>query len=164
MQIQAYLYSNIVRVQIWDPAIFSPRNRVVYSRPITVYQGIDNPLQIVIKNQDQKAVNLTGYSLQIDIQDPVNKLTAYSFSVNFTDITKGLGTVLLDKDTVNSLDQRIYKLTMRTISDDDASEKPLYIDDNFGVPLDLEVREAYYATTEGFNAYNEGIFDSGNLP
>jgi len=164
MQIQAYLYSNIVRIQIWDPTIFSPRNRVVYSRPITVYQGIDNPLQIVIKNQDQKSVDLTGYSVQIDIQDPVNKLTAYSFPVDFTDITKGLGTVLLDKDTVNSLDQRIYKLTMRTISDIDASEKPLYIDDNFGVPLDLDVREAYYATTEGFNAYNEGIFDSGNLP
>ena len=151
-------------VQIWDQSIFSPRNRVVYSRPIIVYQGIDNPLQIVVKNQDQKAVDLSGYTVQIDIQDPVNKLTAYTFAVTFTDITKGQGTVILDKDTVNSLDQRIYKLTMRTISDDDASEKPLYIDDNFGVPLDLQVREAYYATTEGFNAYNEGIFDSGNLP
>jgi len=151
-------------VQIWDQSIFSPRNRVVYSRPIIVYQGIDNPLQIVIKNQDQKAVDLTGYTVQIDIQDPLNKLTAYTFAVTFTDITKGQGTVILDKDTVNSLDQRVYKLTMRTINDDDASEKPLYIDDNFGVPLDLQVREAYYATTEGFNAYNEGIFDSGNLP
>ena len=164
MQIQCYLYSNTVVVQIWDQSIFSPRNRVVYSRPIIVYQGIDNPLQIVVKNQDQKAVDLTGYSLQIDIQDPLNKLTAYTFAVTFTDITKGQGTVILDKDTVNSLDQRIYKLTMRTISDNDLSEKPLYIDDNFGVPLDLQVREAYYATTEGFNAYNEGIFDSGNLP
>ena len=151
-------------VQIWDQSIFSPRNRVVYSRPIIVYQGIDNPLQIVIKNQDQKAVDLSGYTVQIDIQDPLNKLTAYTFPVTFTDITKGQGTVILDKDTVNSLDQRVYKLTMRTINDDDASEKPLYIDDNFGVPLDLQVREAYYATTEGFNAYNEGIFDSGNLP
>ena len=164
MQIQCYLYSNTVVVQILDPSIFSPRNRVVYSRPIIVYQGIDNPLQIVIKNQDQKAVDLSGYTVQIDIQDPLNKLTAYTFAVTFTDITKGQGTVILDKDTVNSLDQRVYKLTMRTINDDDASEKPLYIDDNFGVPLDLQVREAYYATTEGFNAYNEGIFDSGNLP
>lgn len=164
MQIQCYLYSNTVQVQIWDPSIFSPRNRVVYSRPIIVYQGIDNPLQIVIKNQDQKAVDLTGYTVQIDIQDPLNKLTAYTFPVTFTDITKGQGTVIFDKDSINSLDQRIYKLTMRTISDDDLSEKPLYIDDNFNVPLDLQVREAYYATTEGFNAYNEGIFDSGNLP
>lgn len=163
-QIQSYLYPNTVVVQIMDPTIFSPRNRNVYSRPIVVYQGIDNPLQIVIKNQDQKAVDLTGYTVQLDIQDPLNKLTAYTLPITFTDITKGQGTVTLDQTTVNSLDQRIYKLTMRTISDDDASEKPLYIDDNFGVPLDLQVREAYYSTTEGFNAYNEGIFDSGNLP
>jgi hypothetical protein len=162
--VQSYLYPNIVEVQFLDPTIFTTRNRVVYSRPIKIYQGIDNPLQIVIKNQDQKAVDLTGYTVQIDIQDPLNKLTAYTFAVTFTDITKGQGTVILDKDTVNSLDQRIYKLTMRTVNEDDASEKPLYIDDNFNVPLDLQVREAYYATTEGFNAYNEGIFDSGNLP
>ena len=163
-QIQSYLYPNVVVVQILDPTIFSPRNRNVYSRPITVYQGIDNPLQIVVRNQDQKPVNLTGYSLQIDIQDPVNKLTACSLAVAFTDITKGQGTVTIDTATVNSLDQRIYKLTMSVVNENDASERPLYIDDNFGVPLDLDVREAYYSTTEPVPALNEVVIDSGNLP
>lgn len=163
-QIQSYLYPNVVVVQIMDPTIFSPRNRNVYSRPIVVYQGIDNPLQIVIKNQDQKAVNLTGYTVQIDIQDPLNKLTAYTFSVTFTDITKGQGTVTLDKDTVNSLDQRIYKLTLKTILTADSSERPLYVDDNYGVPLDLEVKPAYYSTTEPVPALNEVVIDSGVLP
>ena len=164
MQIQCYLYSNIVPVQIWDPAIFSPRNRVVYSRPITVYQGIDNPLQIVIKNQDQKPVNLTGYTVQLNIEDPVHKTTAYSLAVAFTDITKGLGTVIIDTTTVNSLDQRIYKLTLKKVLAADGSESPLYIDDNFGVPLDLDVRDAYYSTTEPAPALNEVVIDSGLLP
>ena len=164
MQIQAYLYSNIVEVQIWDPAIFTPRNRVVYSRPITVYQGIDNPLQIVIRNQDQKLVNMTGYTVQIAIEDPVNEVTAYTFAVSFTDITKGLGTVTLDTATVNSLDQRIYKLTLKKILTADSSESPLYIDDNFSVPLDLEVKPAYYSTTEPAPALNEVVIDSGLLP
>lgn len=164
MQIQAYLYSNIVEVQIWDPTIFTPRNRVVYSRPITVYQGIDNPLQIVIRNQDQKLVNMTGYTVQIAIEDPVNEVTAYTFAVSFTDITKGLGTVTLDTATVNSLDQRIYKLTLKKILTADSSESPLYIDDNFSVPLDLEVKPAYYSTTEPAPALNEVVIDSGLLP
>lgn len=164
MQIQAYLYSNIVEVQIWDPTIFSPRNRVVYSRPITVYQGIDNPLQIVIKNQDQKPVNMTGYTVQLNIEDPVNEVTAYSLAVNFTDITKGTGTVTVDTATVNSLDQRIYKLTLKKVLVSDNSETPLYIDDNFGVPLDLEVKPAYYSTTEPAPALNEVVIDSGLLP
>ncbi len=164
MQIQAYLYANIVRVQIWDPAIFTPRNRVVYSRPITVYQGIDNPLQIVIKNQDQKSVNLTGYTVQLNIEDPVNETTAYTIAVSFTDITKGLATATIDTATVNSLDQRIYKLTLKKVLVSDSSESPLYIDDNFSVPLDLEVKPAYYSTTEPAPALNEVVIDSGLLP
>lgn len=164
MQIQAYLYSNIVEVQIWDPAIFSPRNRVVYSHPIVVYQGIDNPLQIVVKNQDQKPVDLTGYTVQLGIEDPVNRTTAYSLAVSFVDITKGRGTVIIDTATVNSLEQRKYKLTLKKILTADSSESPLYVDDNFGVPLDLDVLPAYYSTTEPAPALNEVVIDSGLLP
>ena len=164
MQIQCYLYSNIVPVQIWDPAIFSPRNRVVYSRPITIYQGIDNPLQIVIRNQDQKLVNMTGSTVQLAIEDPVNQVTAYNLAVTFTDITKGLGTVTIDVATVNSLAQRIYKLTLKRVLVSDSSESPLYVDDNFGVPLDLDVKPAYYSTTEPAPALNEVVIDSGVLP
>jgi hypothetical protein len=144
MQIQAYLYSNIVQVQIWDPAIFSPRNRVVYSRPITIYQGIDNPLQVVIKNQDQKSVNLTGYLVQLDIQDPVNQASVNSLAITITDYAKGLGAVTIPREVVNVLDQRIYKITVKLIDDNTNRERPLYVDDNYGASLDLEVLPAWY--------------------
>jgi hypothetical protein len=119
----------------------------VYSRPIKVYQGIDNPIQIIVRNQDQVAVDLTGYSVQVDIQDPVNQLTVESYAVIFTDISKGIGTIIIDKITLDALEQRFYKLTTKTIKLSDNSETPTYIDDNFGVPLDLQVLPAYYATT-----------------
>ena len=144
MQIQAYLYSNIVQVQIWDPAIFTPRNRVVYSRPITIYQGIDNPLQIVIKNQDQKSVNLTGYLVQLDIQDPVNQASVSSLAITITDYAKGFGAVTIPREVVNVLDQRIYKITVKLIDDNTNRERPLYVDDNFGASLDLAVLPAWY--------------------
>ena len=144
MQIQAYLYSNIVQVQIWDPAIFTPRNRVVYSRPITIYQGIDNPLQVVVKNQDQKSVNLTGYLVQLDIQDPVNQASVNSLAITITDYAKGLGTVTIPREVVNVLDQRIYKITVKLIDDNTNRERPLYVDDNYGASLDLEVLPAWY--------------------
>ena len=163
-QIQSYLYPNVVQVQILDPTIFSPRNRNVYSRPIVVYQGIDNPLQIVIKNQDQKSVNMTGYTVQLNIEDPLNETTAYTIPITFANISLGQGSATIDTNTVNSLDQRLYKLTLKTILTSDNSERPLYIDDNFGVPLDLQVRPAYYSTTEPAPALNEVVIDSGLLP
>jgi hypothetical protein len=107
---------------------------------------------------------MTGSTVQLAIEDPVNQVTAYSLAVNFSDITKGLGTVTIDTATVNSLSQRIYKLTLKRVLVSDNSERPLYIDDNFGVPLDLEVRPAYYSTTEPAPFLNEVVIDSGLLP
>ena len=159
MQIQCYLYANLVEVQIWDPAIFSPRNRVVYSRPIKAYQGIDNPMQVVVRNQDQKLIDLSGYVVMAAIQDPVNGVTVESFAVTFTDITKGLGNFVLDRSTINNLQQRFYKLTFKTIKQSDNTERPLYTDDNYSVPLDLEILPAYYADMASDET--EVIFDGG---
>lgn len=162
MQIQAYLYSNIVEVQIWDPAVFSPRNRVVYSRPITVYQGIDNPLQIVIKNQDQKPVIITGYLVQIDIQDPLAQGSVESLAVTITDATKGLGTVTIPKEVVNSLDQRRYKLTIKLIDQATNAERPLYVDDNFTAPIDLEVLPGWYESMP-LTLDSDEVLDAGTI-
>lgn len=144
MIIQTYLYHNNVEVQIIDPTIFTTRNRVVYARPVTVHQGIDNPIQVLVKNQDQKFVNMTGYSMQVDIQDPNNEVLVKSYTVVWSDITKGMGNVVLDRLTIDALEQRFYKLTFRSIAASDQSQKPLYIDDNYTVPLDLKVLPAYY--------------------
>ena len=162
MQIQAYLYSNIIRVQIWDPSIFSPRNRVVYSRPITIYQGIDNPLQVVVKNQDQKSVDLTGYLAQLDIQDPLNQSSVNSLAITITDYAKGLGTVTIPRAVVNVLDQRIYKITVKLINDTTNIERPLYIDDNFGASLDLEVLPAWYESVAVDTPPDE-VIDGGTI-
>lgn len=157
--VKTYLYPNLVEVQVFDPEIFTTRNRVVYSRPIKVYQGIDNPIQVVVKNQDQKGVNLTGYIMQAQIQDPTNGVTVETYAVTFADITKGLANFTLDRSTINALEQRFYKLTFKTIKTSDNTEQPIYIDDNYGVPLDLQVLPAYYADSASDDS--EVIFDGG---
>ena len=161
--IQTYLYSNKIVVQILDPTIFKIRNRQVYSRPIKIYQGIDNPIQVVIKNQDQKSVNFTGYLMQADIQDPVNKVTAESFPVIMSNISLGQGTFIIGSEIANNLEQRFYKLTFKTIRVIDNSESPAYIDDNYGVPLDLEVLPAYYSTTSFTPNIIETVLDGGTI-
>ena len=161
--IKAYLYEQKVEVQILDTSIFTVRNRTVYSRPIKVYQGIDNPLQVVVKNQDQKKVDLTGYAVQADIQDPVNQVTVNSYAVTWANVQQGLGSFTIDSSTVNSLEQRFYKLTFRTINQSTDAEKPVYVDDNYGVPLDLEILPAYYATTTPAPLTNDIVVDGGVL-
>jgi hypothetical protein len=159
--VKTYLYPNTAEVQVFDPAIFTTRNRQVYSRPIKVYQGVDNPVQVIVRNQDQKNVNLTGYTVQASIQDPTNKTTIETYAVTFANIAVGQGTFTLDKGTINSLENRFYKLTFKTIKTSDNTEQPVYIDDNYGVPLDLEILPAYWA--EATAQDSEVIIDGGTL-
>ncbi|CAB4133286.1 hypothetical protein UFOVP257_116 [uncultured Caudovirales phage] len=162
MQIQCYLYPNIIEIQLWDPTIFSPRNRVVYSRPIKVYQGIDNPMQLVIKNQDQKPVNVTGYLVQLDIQDPLAQGSVESLAITMVDTTKGLGKVTIPKEVVNSLDQRIYKLTIKLIDQATNIERPLFIDDNFTALLDLQVLPGWYESMP-LTLNGDEVLDAGTI-
>jgi len=158
--IKTYLYPNMIEVQIIDTSIFVGRNRQVYSRPIKVYQGIDNPMQVTVMNQDQKKIDMSTYALQADIQDPTNKRTIVSFGISWINRAKGLGTFTIDKETINALEQRFYKLAFKTISVANNAEAPAYVDDNYGVPLDLEVLPAYYSTTEDVPA-DHSVLDSG---
>ena len=134
--VKAYLYPNTAVVQVFDPTIFTTRNRQVYSRPIKVYQGVDNPIQVIVRNQDQKSVDLTGSSMLASIQDPTNQVTINSYPVTWANIQLGQGNFVLDKATIDSLENRFYKLTFSTTVTNTDTTTPVYIDDNYGVPLD----------------------------
>jgi hypothetical protein len=142
--INTYLYPNIIQAQFVDPTIFTTRNRVVYTRTIKIYQGIDNPLQVQVKNQDQKAINTTGYLVQVDIQDMDAEGSVESLTVTMIDAAKGLGTVTIPRDVVNALVHRRYKLNVKLITQSTNQEQPLYVDDNYGAMVDLEVLPGWY--------------------
>jgi hypothetical protein len=120
----------------------------VYAHPIKVYQGIDNPIQIVVKNQDQKSVNLTGYTVNVAIQDSQTLTTITNFVANAatlgSNLQLGTATITITKDIMANLDQRFYKITAKVTSLANVTQ-PLYMDDNFSVPLDMEVLPAYYS-------------------
>ena len=162
--IEVFSYKNILEVQVIDPAIFSTRNRIVYSRTIKIYQGIDNPIHVVSKNQDQKSVDLTGYDMQIDIQDPENEITVDTFTVSFVNQTSGLASFTIPKASVNALDQRHYEFTVKLINVSSNAETPLYIDDNYSVRLPVQVLPAYYDNTPVLPVnIVDGVVDAGEL-
>ena len=142
--VKTYLYPNLVQVQILDPTIYPLRKRTVYARTITVYKGVDNPIQVIVNNQDNKPIPLTGYAVRVDVQDPLNEVSKFNTNVTITDPVKGLGYFTLDKTLLDTLDQRFYKLTFKTLRLADSEEQPMYTNHNYGVPLDLEVLPAYF--------------------
>ena len=163
--VKAYIYPNTAEVQVFDPTIFTTRNRQVYSRPIKVYQGVDNPIQVIIRNQDQKSVDLSAYTVGAQIQDPTNQVTVNAYAVTFTqgNVQLGQGNFTLDNTTVSSLENRFYKLTFTLTKTSDNTSSPLYIDDNYGVPLDLEILPAYYSESAPPPETTTYTFDGGTI-
>lgn len=160
--IQTYLYTNRIEVQFWNPDVFLTRNFQVYARPVTVYQGIDNPISVIIKTQDQKPANLTGYIVEAQLQDTETKTTIVNISIQLVNAARGYGRMLIDRDTVNSLDKRIYKMTFKKTPIGEARFTPIYADMNQAVPMDLYVQPAYYSTmsTADRTSY---IIDGGTI-
>lgn len=169
--VKAYLYPNTIEVQVFDPTIFTVRNRIVYSRPIKVYQGIDNPVQVLLRNQDQKKVDLSlsgdantpAYYVEAAIQDPINQITIVKYDVNFTDYTTGNGNFTIEKSIIDGLEQRLYKLTFSIENVDTGAKKPLYIDDNYGAPLDLMILPAYWSDSAPAPIIGESVIDGGTI-
>ena len=136
--VKAYLYPNTVEVEIWDPTITTTRNRVVYSRPITIYKGIDNPLQLIIRNQDQKAVDVGDADVFVEIQNPDAKTTVASFLATPNTDKTGVFNVTIDRDSIDNLTKRFYKLTIKTRNTLSSVETPVYINDNYITTLQTD--------------------------
>jgi hypothetical protein len=117
----------------------------VYNRSIKIYQGIDNPILIQIKNQDQKSVDLKESTVIVEIQDPESELSILSYVLSWQDAAKGIGSFTFYKVDIDSLVNRYYKMTLKLSDNLSRNQRPLYSDDNYNVNLDLEVLPAYYS-------------------
>lgn len=172
-QITSYLYDNVVLVQIDndDPAI-KQRNRVVYTRPINIYKGVDNVLKIRVQNSDQKPVNVAAYTMTFNIVDDyvfTNANVVLSSNITVINASAGLGTV-----TVTSLDMvqltremYTYNIKLNTGSANIAT----YVDDNYGASGQLIVGSANYPVAQpavldlGYigTGTDSAIYDFGNI-
>jgi hypothetical protein len=141
--ITSYLYDNKVIVQILDddPEI-KTRNRIVYSRPIKVYQGVDNVITLQFRNNDQKAANIAGKSFALTLTAAQGEAAVWTGNVTIGNVVTAVGTVVLDKSSVDNLSQEYYNYTV-SYTDGDLT-LPAYVDDNWGAAGQLQVIKNLY--------------------
>ena len=109
-------------------------------------------------------MDLTGFAVEAAIQDPLTATTMETYAVIWKDITQGYGNFVIPRASMDTLDQRFYKITFKIINLDANTERPMYTDDNYGVPLDVEVLPAYYSTSAMVNNnLTEYTIDAGAI-
>ncbi len=151
-----YLYRQKVPCQIVELLDTNRRTVSVYNRNIKAYRGVANKLLIEVKNQDQKAINISDRTIKLNILNPETNSVYSTTTATIHNASKGQALVTLDDNDLLDLPATYYNYTVAVTSGEGIDEIA-YADDNYGVRGTLEVLDGHYPT---FTASTELTVDA----
>ena len=129
-KISSYLYSN--RIQAVVNLAASPLEwRIVYQRKFKIYQGLDNVLELDVKNAEQKRIDITTYAMKFVVMDQLNQ-EVWAGDIDTDTGIKGLGLMTIPATALDTITPQFLKYTVYILNDDD-TKTPVYGDTQFGV-------------------------------
>lgn len=143
-----YLYSN--KLDVFTNPLDSwttERYRKVYNRNLKIYRSVDNRIDVQVRNSDQKASNITGSTLVLNLVTRETNDLILQKDFTSMDLATGKVTVtlteieLLDIDS-GSYDYSIVKEVRETIDSTDyhvISRIPMYMDSDYDAVGTIEI-------------------------
>jgi hypothetical protein len=128
-KISSYLYSNRIVVNL-DLASSPLEWRIVYQRKVKIYKGVDNVIELDIKNSEQKRINVSDKTLKCVVMDTFGQ-EIYTADVVHS-LTPGLATFTIPESSVAVLTPQFLRYTVYILNEDD-TKTPIYGDTQFGV-------------------------------
>jgi len=148
-----YLYVNKLDVFTTPTDTWSTeRYRRVYNRNLKIFRGVDNRIDIQVRNNDQKASNIVGSTLVFNLVSQDTKDLVLQKDFTAMDLTTGKVTVnvtveeLLDLD-IGFYNYSIVKEVRSTVDSTDytvTSKMPLYMDSQYDTVGTLEITGDVY--------------------
>jgi hypothetical protein len=144
-KISSYLYSNriqlIADVTALD-ATYPVEWKIVYQRPVKIYKGVDNVIELDVKNADQKRIDIFGKTIKFVVMDQtdkeINTYTATVLDDGSTVGVKGLAKVTIAEGDLTTLDPQYLKYSVYMLNSD-TTKTLMYGDASFGGHGTLEV-------------------------
>jgi hypothetical protein len=148
-----YLYVNKLDVFTTPTDTWSTeRYRRVYNRNLKIFRGVDNRIDIQVRNSDQKASNIVGSTLVFNLvsQDTKDLVLQKDFAA--MDLATGKVTVIITAEELLDLDLGFYNYSIvkevRSIVDSTdhtvTSKIPLYMDSQYDTVGTLEITGDVY--------------------
>lgn len=142
--ISRYLVTNKVEV-VLDWILSDEREyRKVYQRDLKVYKGVDNSIQFVVKNADQKPVDISGYTSAVFIAMYEGKELIRQPATIIDDgsalDTRGKLTVSVTENDLLDIDHLHLSYSLYLVNSSDQVELT-YADTQYGVCGNLIVEE-----------------------
>jgi len=128
--IKGYLYlQTITLIKNADLGIYK-ENQQVYAKPLQLYKGIDNKLQLVIRDSEQKPINLTGCLVQFNLIDTTTSELVFSRNLQVIYNLRGVATCMLENNLLLGLSSGLYNYSVMVINGEN-QQQVVYADDNY---------------------------------
>lgn len=146
--ISCYLYSNKIDVYTNAAAAWkTERYRRVYNRNIKVYRGVDNRIDLQVRNSDEKAADVTGSTLVFNLVEREHQSLVAQKDCVTVDASKGKYYVILTESEMLDIEEGYFQYSIyNEIRTDNgngthavSSRTPLYIDSQYGTLNTIEV-------------------------
>jgi len=148
-----YLYVNKLDVFTTPTDTWSTeRYRRVYNRNLKIFRGVDNRIDIQVRNNDQKASNIVGSTLVFNLISQDTKDLVLQKDFTAMELATGKVTVILTSVELLDLDMGFYNYSIvkevrSTVDSTDytvASKMPLYMDSQYDTVGTLEITGDVY--------------------
>jgi hypothetical protein len=152
-----YLYSNKLDVYTSTPGSWSTeRYRRVYNRNLKIFRGVDNRIDIQVRNADQKTSNIVGSTLVFNLVSRDSKKLVLQKDFDAMDLSSGKVTITITEEELLDLNNGSYNYSIikeirSTIDSTDykvTSRMPLYMDSQYDTVGTLEISGDVYGDVD----------------
>lgn len=170
-KIQFYLATN--RITVTTDLVnggYNTEYRQVYQRKIKLYKGIDNTIELDIRNDQQRREDVIGKTADLSFFD-VNQKLLFTAQGSAIPSKPGLMSVTIDKIVLEKLQPQSLRIAAKITQG--VSENIIYADSQFGLMAEAEVydgfNEKYSDVLEEITVFNyeydrkEFISEIGNF-
>lgn len=161
-KISSYLYSNRIQL-IADLAAletdYPVEWKIVYQRPVKIYKGVDNVIELDVKNADQKRINILGKTIKFVVMDQTDKEVNTYDAIPMDDGStlgahKGIATLTIPKNDLSNLDPQYLKYSVYQINAD-TTQTLLYGNTQFGGHGTIQLLESIIPKTRPVQRYDD---------
>jgi hypothetical protein len=165
--ISVYLYQNKIDVFTNASADWkTERYRRVYNRNVKIYRGVDNRIDIQVRNSDEKAASATGSTLVFNLVERETQTLVAKKDCVALDAAIGKFYVTLTEAEMIDIEAGFYQYSiykeLRTDNSDGtylvSSRTPMYVDAQYNMLATLEVLDSGQGDVQPSTAIKEFSF------
>jgi len=158
--IRIFVYDQILNLQIADDNTLNIEDRIVYTKPINLFKGIDNVIKVLIKNSDQKVVDITTLTFYAELVKSPQQDFVGSFTLVTTSALLGEAKLTIPAYILNPQEIGNYYILIKYSSG--GNDIPAFADDNYQIAIPSYLSLGYRVPGDVYDLSDN--LDLGSIP